>query len=51
MCIATLSQPEQERAMGGSTIRTLGQCSAKVPTLGCLGIVRQGLVSGLICFD
>jgi len=51
-CLATLSEEERDLVMRRhQTIVTTGKCSAAIPVVGCLAIVHEGAVSGIICFD
>jgi hypothetical protein len=51
-CLAALSEAERDAVMRRhQTIVTTGQCSPAIPLVGCLAIVREGVVSGIVCYD
>lgn len=49
-CLATLNPAQIGRVQHGESIRALGRCAPARPLVGCLAIVRQGVVDA-ICLD
>lgn len=50
-CLADLSEDEQSKVAQGIVVYTKGKCSAWKITVGCLTLVEEGKVSGIICID
>jgi hypothetical protein len=52
MCLASLTPAERDLLMRKKTpLAKSGHCTAHTPIFGCLAIVKQGLVTGLMCRD
>lgn len=52
-CIAALSEKEYNalRSERGKSIRTNGACSSWLIIVGCLPVVENGRVNGILCVD
>jgi len=50
LCLAELSAEEMKQGMSGKQFKKTGNCSVWRVTLGCRGIVTQGVVS-ILCID
>jgi hypothetical protein len=53
LCLAALSREQRDRLMRGARqkLPMLGKCTPVTPVFGCMAIVKQGLVTGLLCRD
>jgi hypothetical protein len=54
-CLAELTPAQRDLAIKGGPSRQkqqlLGKCTPSVPTFGCMAIVKEGFVSGIMCRD
>lgn len=50
-CLADLTDKQRDLIRQGNRLRTLGRCAPVSPVFGCLAIVRQAEVRGLLCLD
>ena len=50
-CIAELTQEQQSRISKGESLNTSGKCNTWKVTVGCIPVVSQGRVDGILCID
>jgi hypothetical protein len=50
-CLADLSGPQQDLMWAGKRVVTGGYCARVAPLVGCLAMVREGVVDGILCID
>ncbi len=54
-CLAALTRAQFDLVMrwrgGQQKLPILGKCTPHVPVFGCMAIVRQGVVTGIMCRD
>jgi len=51
LCLAALTPAQRDQLRKRQKLQLLGTCTPHVPVFGCMAIVKQGVVSGLMCRD
>lgn len=50
-CVAELTPDERDRVKRGQSVPSAGTCTSTIPAVGCMAIVEQGFVNGIMCLD
>lgn len=51
LCLAALTPAQRDLVNKRQKLRLLGKCTPAVPVFGCMAIVKEGIVTGLLCAD
>lgn len=51
LCLAALTPAQRDLLRKRQKLQLLGTCTPHMPVFGCMAIVKQGFVSGLLCAD
>ena len=51
MCLAALTPAQRDQIREKQKLLLLGKCTPHSPVYGCMAIVKEGFVSGLMCRD
>ena len=51
LCLAPLTPGQRDLLRKHVKLSILGKCTATMPVFGCMAIVNEGFVSGLLCKD
>ena len=51
LCLAALTPAQRDLLRKRQKLELLGTCTPHMPVFGCMAIVKQGIVSGLLCAD
>ena len=51
LCLAALTPAQRYLVNKRQKLQVLGKCTPSVPIFGCMAIVKEGLVTGLLCAD
>jgi hypothetical protein len=51
LCLAALTPAQRDLLRNHQKLELLGTCTPIAPVFGCMAMVKQGLVSGLLCAD
>jgi len=51
LCLAALTPAQRDLLIKRQKLQLLGKCTPAVPLFGCMAIVKQGFVTGLLCRD
>jgi len=55
LCLATLTSAQRDLVKqwthGRQKLKILGKCTAYSPVFGCMAIVKEGFVTGIMCRD
>ena len=50
-CLADLTPAQRDLLMQREKLEILGKCTPSSPVFGCMALVKEGFVSGLLCKD
>jgi hypothetical protein len=51
LCLAALTPSQRDLLMQREKLEILGKCTPSSPVFGCMALVKEGFVSGLLCKD
>jgi hypothetical protein len=51
LCLAALTPRQRDLVKQRRKMRLMGKCTPYAPVFGCMAIVREGFVTGLLCRD
>lgn len=51
LCLAALTPAQRDLLIKRQKLQLLGKCTPAVPLFGCMAIVKEGFVTGLLCRD
>jgi hypothetical protein len=51
LCLAALTPAQRDLVIKRQKLQVLGKCTPHMPVFGCMAIVKEGFVTGLLCRD
>lgn len=51
LCLAALTPAQRDLVNKRRKLQVLGKCTPSMPIFGCMAIVKEGFVTGLLCAD
>jgi hypothetical protein len=51
LCLAALTPAQRNLVIKREKLQLLGKCTPYSPVFGCMAIVKEGFVSGIMCRD